>query len=167
VPLTPRPRWPLNPRISRSSIRSHDQNKGRHKIAQTEIYIYKWNCLYFCSSFTCKPPDQSPPNFAQNSPPTQERFLTQLWPKGTPNYKTLTGDGRKTLCNVKCSDGYPWKISVPGSAGPQLASCKVSINSSNREWMSQHKISVFQLLIVFLSTNILKVLTGEDMGATS
>jgi len=41
------------------------------------IYIYKSDCLYLCPLFTPEPPDQSPPNFAQTSPPTQGRFLTQ------------------------------------------------------------------------------------------
>jgi len=32
--------------------------------------------MYLCPSFT----DQSPPNFAQTSIPTQGRYLTQVWP---------------------------------------------------------------------------------------
>jgi len=45
---------------------------------QVRISIYiKQDCLYLCTLFMPEPPDQSPPNFAQTSPLTQGRFLTQ------------------------------------------------------------------------------------------
>jgi len=65
------------------------------------ISIYKSDCLYLCPLFTPEPPDQSPPNFAQTTPPTQERFLTQAWPHQpnplTPNSKTQMGHGRENF----------------------------------------------------------------------
>jgi len=60
---------------------------------ETYIHVYKSDCLYLCPLFTPEPPDQSLPNFAQTSPPTQERFLTQAWPRNlnslTPGYPKL------------------------------------------------------------------------------
>jgi len=84
--------------------------------------------MYLCNSFIRKPPDQSPPNFAQTSTPTQGRFFAQAWPRQpdfrTPGYpKWVTGE--KTLCNVKCPVGWRKLIKFfPGSADAQLASKK-------------------------------------------
>jgi len=92
--------------------------KGMNQICIC-LYICKTDCLYLCMhlcpSFKCKPPDQSPPNFAQTSTPTQGRFLTQVWPCQpdpwpwhTPNsktYKQITGE--KTLLNKKCIKFFP------------------------------------------------------------
>jgi len=99
------------------------------------FYIYKSDCLYqctyLCPLFAPKPPDQSPPNFAQTSPPTQGRFLTQAWPHqldppdpGVPQtLKPKWATGEKTLCNVKCPDGWRKLIKFfPVSARAQLAS---------------------------------------------
>jgi len=52
------------------------------------IYIKVTVCTYVPFS---RPPDRSPPNFAQTSPPTQGWFLAQAWPHQpdprTPNFK--------------------------------------------------------------------------------
>jgi len=93
------------------------------------IYIYKSYCLYLCPLFTPEPPDQSPPNFAQTSTPTQGRFLTQAWPRqpdpwtpGYPNSKTKKSHGRENLYGVKCPDGWLNLIKFfLGSAGPRQA----------------------------------------------
>jgi len=70
------------------------------------FYIYKSDCLYVCPLFTPELPHQSPPNFAQTSPPTQP-----LDP-GVP--QTL-----KPLCNVKCPSGWRMLIKFfPSSTGP-------------------------------------------------
>jgi len=48
---------------------------------KSHFYIYKTDSFYvLCHSFMPEPPDQSLPNFAQTSTPTQGRFLIQGWP---------------------------------------------------------------------------------------
>jgi len=61
------------------------------------MYIKQAIVPYLSSSFTHEQPDQSPPNFAQTSPSTLERFLTQVWPRqighltlGSPKLQNLS-----------------------------------------------------------------------------
>jgi len=63
---------------------------------------------YLCTLFMPKPPDQSPPNFAQASTPTQGRFLTQAWPcqpnpwtQGYLKLQNPNASREKKLCFTK------------------------------------------------------------------
>jgi len=62
------------------NLRIQGSNPGRHLQATFDlglpkkIYIFKRDCLYLCPLFMPELPDQSPPNFAQTSLPTQGRL---------------------------------------------------------------------------------------------
>jgi len=54
-------------------------------------------CTHYLSTLlTPEPPNQSPPNFAQTSPPTQGRFLTRAWPRQTDPYTP----GYTSVCHL-------------------------------------------------------------------
>jgi len=94
-----------------SIFKRTDLDWNKLNLDNLSIYIYKTDCLYLCTylypSFTGEPPDQSSPNFAQTSAPTQGWFLAQAWPR-QPDPRT---------------PGYPKLIKFfPGSAGARLAS---------------------------------------------
>jgi len=99
-PDPPDPRVPQTPKdVSSSNLSRAAPGPG------WLVYIYKTDCLYLCPLFTPEPPDQSPPNFAQTSPPTWGRFLTQAWPcqpnPWTPGYPKLlnpNGSRERKLC---------------------------------------------------------------------
>jgi len=83
VPQTPKPKWVTGektlcnvkcPDGLRKLIKFFPGSTGARLAS---IYIYKRDCLLLRSSFTSKPLDQSPTNFAQTSTSTQGRFLTQ------------------------------------------------------------------------------------------
>jgi len=65
------------------------------------VYLYKTDFLYLCLYLTSKPPNQSPPNFTQTSPPTQWRFLTQVWPPDFRVQQTLSRSREKKHCFTK------------------------------------------------------------------
>jgi len=109
---------------------------------QVKIYIYKSDCLYLCPSFTPEPPDQSPPNFAQTSPPTQGWFLARKHdrtnptpgPQGTPNSK------RRKLIKF-----------FPGSAEAWLASKKYLLLTFQNSKFFILWILVFRVLLSFFT----------------
>jgi len=87
--------------------------------------------IYLCTLFPPDPPDQSPPNFAQTSPPTQGRFLHKHDPanptpglQGTPNSKIQMGHGRENFVQRKMPRWVPLccLVNFPDSAGARLAS---------------------------------------------
>jgi len=78
--------------------------------------------LYLCPSFTCKPQDQFPPNIVQTFQPQIEHKYgpanLTLPSRGTPSSKTLADLGKKTLCDVKCLDGYPYTVMSKQNLSP-------------------------------------------------
>jgi len=87
------PTWPPDPRVPQTPKLQKTRSSNFSRAAPGPgwlVNIYKTDCMYLCTSFTRKPLDQSPPNFAQIFPPTQWRFLTQVWPCQS-NYLTLVG----------------------------------------------------------------------------
>jgi len=83
------------------------------------------------SSFTCQPPDQSPPNFVQTFTPNQGKFLTQVWPR-LPNpltlgYPKLQNLSRSTLEKKLCftKNVHKGDLFFTGSAGPWFASISI------------------------------------------
>jgi len=115
-------------------------------LKQICIYIYKTDCLYLCTLFTPELLDLSPPNFAQTSPSTQGRFLTQAWPcqpdpqtTGVPQtLKPKWVIGEKPLLYKKCPDGWRKIIKFfPGSARAWLASSKYKTTRGRRGTLTQ------------------------------
>jgi len=83
-------------------------------------------CTYLYPLFTHKLPDQSPPNFAQTSPPTQGRFLTQArphksdpWTLGDPKLQFPNGSLERKLCvtEIVQMGSLILLVNSPGSAG--------------------------------------------------
>jgi len=104
-------------------------SKWWNRYCLLSIYIKQTVCMYLHPSFTRKPPDQSPPNFALTSTPTWGKvlntsmtLLTQPPIPGvphTPKPKQITGE--KTLLYKICIKFFP------GSSGLLLACVKYCI----------------------------------------
>jgi len=101
LPQTPKPKW-VTREETLCNVKCPDgwcklikffPGSAVAQLAGISIYIKQTVCTYPCPFFTPEPPDQTPPNFAQTSPPTQGRFLAQAWPHQpnpwTPGYPKL------------------------------------------------------------------------------